>query len=93
MTTTYSLKEFYDLVKQLAAQDEKEYISCQVEMSNDKQLVFKGYIETYGYETGKTPEEVLTKFRAKIMPVPTVWAENELTIEAETKEESSNGND
>lgn len=80
MKTVYSMKEFHDGAKALAATSEKTqgYFTVSCEMGGDEYLRFRIYIHEFGSEQGKTPQECLEQMRNKILP--TLQAQNEVDV-------------
>lgn len=82
MKTVYSMKEFHDGAKALAATSEKTQgyftVSCEIGSLGDWDVKFRIYIHEFGSEQGKTPQECLEQMRNKILP--TLQAQNEVDV-------------
>jgi tRNA(Leu) C34 or U34 (ribose-2'-O)-methylase TrmL len=82
MKTVYSMREFHDGAKALAAKSEitQGYftVSCEMGSFGDDDVKFRIYVHEFGSEQAKTPQECLEQMRNKILPIP--QAKNEVDV-------------
>lgn len=81
MKTIYSLREFYNSVKELAAKEPKtdNYFTISVEIGFEPNDVkFRVYVHEVGSAVANSPDECLEQMRNKMFPV--TKAENEIDV-------------
>lgn len=91
MKTIYSLREFHNQIKELAAPKGITYVLAEIRMDDRGRLQFRCYALGYEYYTADTPQECIEKLRNALYPLPIFPADNDdvqevIESEEETKE-------
>lgn len=86
MKITYSLREFYDEVKQLAATKGKDYVSVRVEFNKHNGLEFACYVSGYNWYHAASPEESLKLLKDAMSFTANEDTKNDVEIETSLQE-------
>ncbi len=81
MRTIYSLKEFYDAAKDLAATKGIDYVSVRVQFNSIHGLEFSCYAHGTDWYTDNTQEGAIEQLRNKLYPIQLADRKDDVEID------------